>query len=51
VRAVQITRVGDPEVMDLVDLSDPDRGPGQEMFDVSTAGIEYADTHHWLSRN
>ena len=48
-RAVQITRFGGPEVMDVVDLPDPVPGPGQQLFDVSTAGVNYADTHHALS--
>ena len=45
-RAVQITRFGGPEVLDVVDLPDPVPGPGQELFDVSAAGVNYADTHH-----
>jgi NADPH:quinone reductase-like Zn-dependent oxidoreductase len=44
-RAVQITRFGGPEVLDVVDLPDPEPGPGQQVFAVSTAGINYADTH------
>ena len=46
VRAVQITRVGGPEVLDVVDLPDPVPGDGQQLFDVSTAGVDHADTHH-----
>ncbi|MCV2487962.1 zinc-binding dehydrogenase [Geodermatophilus sp. YIM 151500] len=45
VRAVRITRFGGPEVLDLVDLPEPEPGPGQRLFDVSTAGVNYADTH------
>ena len=37
-RAVQITRFGGPEVLDIVDLPDPVPGPGQQLYDVSTAG-------------
>ena len=48
-RAVQITRFGGPEVLDVVHLPDPAPGPGQEVFTVSTAGINFADTHHSLS--
>jgi NADPH:quinone reductase-like Zn-dependent oxidoreductase len=48
-RAVQITRFGGPEVLDVVDLPDPTPGEGQQLFDVSTVGINYADTHHRLS--
>ncbi len=48
-RAVQITRFGGPEVLDVVDLPDPTPGEGQQLFHVSTAGVNYADTHHALS--
>jgi hypothetical protein len=33
-------QVGDPE---------PEAGPGQKLYDVSTAGVNYADTHYRLS--
>ncbi len=46
-RAVQITRFGGPEVLDVVDLPDPE--PTGEVFEVATAGINYADTHQRLS--
>jgi NADPH:quinone reductase-like Zn-dependent oxidoreductase len=45
-RAVQITRFGGPEVMDIVDLPDPEPGPGQQLYEVSSAGVNFADTHH-----
>jgi hypothetical protein len=51
VRAVQITRFGGPQVLDVVDLPDPVPADGQQLFDVSTAGVNYADTHHRLSTN
>ena len=38
-RAVQITRFGGPEVLDVVDLPDPEPKPGQQLYDVSSAGI------------
>jgi hypothetical protein len=38
-------RIGGPEVLDVVDLPDPVPGPGEELFEVSSAGINYADTH------
>ena len=44
-RAVQITRFGGPEVLDVVDLPDPVPSDGQQLFDVSAAGVNYADTH------
>jgi len=43
--AVQITRFGGPEVMDIADLSDPTPGPGQRLYEVSSAGVNVADTH------
>src|SRR3954471_5422716 len=44
-RAVQITRFGGPEVLDVVDLPDPTPGPGQQIYEVSSAGVNFADTH------
>jgi len=48
-RAVQITRFGGPEVLDVVDLADPTPGEGHQLYEVTAAGINYADTHHSLS--
>jgi NADPH:quinone reductase-like Zn-dependent oxidoreductase len=47
---VQTTRFGGPEVLEIVDIPEPEAGPGQKLYDVSTAGINYADTHQSLSR-
>ncbi len=44
-RAVQITRFGGPEVLDVVDLPDPVAVEGQTLHDVSAAGVNFADTH------
>jgi NADPH2:quinone reductase len=44
-KAIQITAFGGPESMDLVDLSEPVPGPGQELIEVTSIGINYADTH------
>jgi NADPH:quinone reductase len=44
-RAVQITRFGRPEGLEIVDIQEPTPGPGQKLYDVSTAGVNYADTH------
>ncbi|MCU1607759.1 MAG: Zn-dependent oxidoreductase, NADPH:quinone reductase [Modestobacter sp.] len=43
-RAVQITRFGGPEVMDVVDLPDPVPGNGEQLFDISSSGVNFADT-------
>jgi NADPH:quinone reductase-like Zn-dependent oxidoreductase len=45
-RAVQITELGGPEVLNVVELPHPTPGDGEQLFEVSTAGINYADTHH-----
>jgi D-arabinose 1-dehydrogenase-like Zn-dependent alcohol dehydrogenase len=45
-RAVQITRFGGPEVMDVVDLPDPVPGDGEQLFEISSSGVNFADTHH-----
>jgi NADPH2:quinone reductase len=44
-RAIQITEFGGPEVLNLVDVPDPEPGPGQVLVDVHRAGVNYADTH------
>jgi NADPH:quinone reductase-like Zn-dependent oxidoreductase len=50
-RAVQITRFGGPEVLEIVDVPEPTPGPGQQPYDVPTARMNDADTHHPLSAN
>ena len=42
-RAVRITRFGGPEVLDVADLPDP--VDGQQLYEVSSAGVDFADTH------
>lgn len=49
-RAVQVSRFGGPEVLDIADLPDPVPGDGESLYEVSSAGINYADTHHHPSR-
>jgi NADPH2:quinone reductase len=44
-RAIQVTRFGGPEVLELVDLPDPDPLPGLEVLQVDASGVNYADTH------
>ena len=44
-KAIQITKFGGPDVMELVDLLDPIASDGEELIDVSCIGINYADTH------
>jgi NADPH2:quinone reductase len=45
VRAIQISEFGGPEVLQLVELPDPQAVDGFELVDVSAAGVNYADTH------
>lgn len=44
-RAIQVSRFGGPEVLEVVDVPVPQPGEGQLLVEVSTAGINYADTH------
>jgi len=45
VKAIRIERFGGPEVMDLVELPDPEPGDGEVVVEVARAGINFADTH------
>jgi NADPH:quinone reductase len=45
VRAIQITEFGGPEVLRLVELPDPEPTGDRVVYDVSVAGVNYADTH------
>jgi NADPH:quinone reductase len=44
-RAVQIEEFGGPEVLQVVDLPDPEPGDGEVLIEVTRAGINFADTH------
>jgi NADPH2:quinone reductase len=44
-KAVRITRFGGPEVLDVVDIPEPEPTPGHTLVRVARAGINYADTH------
>ena len=46
-RAVRITRFAGPEALDIVDIPEPEAWPAQHLYDVHTAGVNFADTHHW----
>jgi NADPH2:quinone reductase len=45
VRAIQVTRFGGPDVLDVVDLPEPEAGPGEVLVDVTGVGVNFADTH------
>ena len=44
-RAVQIKEFGGPEVLEVVDLPDPEPGPDDVVVEVARAGMNFADTH------
>ena len=44
-RAIQVSQFGGPEVLELVELPDPEAVPGLEVLAVSSCGVNYADTH------
>ena len=44
-RAIQISEFGGPEVLQLVELPDPVASDGLVVVDVTSAGVNYADTH------
>jgi NADPH2:quinone reductase len=45
VRAIQVTRFGGPDVLELADLPEPQPKPGEVLVEVSRAGVNFADTH------
>jgi NADPH2:quinone reductase len=53
-RAVQVDRFGGPEVLSLTELPDPVPRDGLQVLEVSSAGVNFADTHQtddsYLSR-
>jgi NADPH:quinone reductase len=44
-RAVRIDEFGGPEVLQVVDVPEPEPGDGQVLIKVSRAGMNFADTH------
>ena len=44
-RAIQVSRTGGPEVLELVDLPVPQPGPGQVLVKVEAAGVNFIDTY------
>jgi NADPH:quinone reductase len=44
-RVVQIDEFGGPEVLQVVDVPNPEPGDGEVLIEVSRAGMNFADTH------
>ena len=44
-RAIQIQEFGGPEVLELVELPDPEPGDDEVVVEVARAGMNFADTH------
>ena len=44
-RAVQVTAHGGPEVLEPVELPDPEPGPGELLVAVDAAGVNFIDTY------
>ncbi len=44
-RAIRIEKFGGPEVMELVELPDPEPGAGEVVVEVGRCGVNFADTH------
>jgi len=42
-KAVQLSRFGGPEVLEIVDIATPVAGPGQVLVRVKAAGVNFAD--------
>src|SRR4029079_9999127 len=45
VRAIQIQEFGGPEVMEFVELDDPEPLHGEVVVEVARSGVNFADTH------
>ena len=44
-RAIQQTAFGGPEVLELIELPEPEPGPDEVLVRVTRAGMNFADTH------
>ncbi|MGY0232203.1 quinone oxidoreductase family protein [Longispora urticae] len=49
-RAIQVSEVGGPEVLRLVDVDRPVPGPGQAVVEVAASGVNFLDVYHRQGR-
>ena len=45
-RAIRFSRTGGPEVLEVVELPEPEPGPGEVLVAVEHAGVNFIDTYH-----
>ena len=45
-QAIQVQRLGGPEVLELVEVEQPQPGPGQIRVEVAAAGVNFIDVYH-----
>ena len=45
-RAIVITELGGPEVLEFQETDDPVPGPGEAVVEVAAAGLNFIDTYH-----
>ncbi len=45
IRAIQARQAGGPEALELVELPDPQPGPGELLVEVAAAGVNFIDTY------
>jgi NADPH:quinone reductase len=50
VRAIVVTRFGDPEVLELRDVPAPEPGPDDLLVDVTVAGVNFRDVYERAGR-
>lgn len=49
-RAIQVSEVGGPEVLRLVDIDQSMPGPGQAVVEVAASGVNFLDVYHRQGR-
>ena len=42
-KAIQLSQFGGPEVLEYVDVTDPEPGPGQALVDMKAIGVNFRD--------
>lgn len=45
-KAIKVSKVGGPEVLDLVDIPTPEPGPGEAVVQIKAAGVNFIDVYY-----